>query len=70
MGLTETSDEEASIDTFDGGEVDTFATEERVDEIVENRNHDDDTNGIQVPAEERVGFVIRGLHECNQTRTE
>jgi len=67
LGLTETSDEEASIDTLDGGEVDTFAAEERVDE---NRNHDDNTNGIQVPAEERVGFVIRELHECNQTRTE
>ena len=44
----EACDEEAGVDTFDGGEVDTAATEEGVDDFVEQGDEDDDGDGVQV----------------------
>ena len=44
----ETSDKETGVDTLDGCEVDTAATEEGVDELVEDGDEDDDGNGVQV----------------------
>ncbi len=49
--LTKASDEETGVDTLDGGEVNVTAAEEWVDDLVEDGNHDDDTDGVQVPAQ-------------------
>ena len=46
---TKTSDEETSIDTFNRCEVDALLAEEGVDDIIENGNHDDDTDRVKVP---------------------
>jgi len=43
-----TSDEEPGVDALDGTEVDALLAEEGVDDIVENGDHDDDGNGVQV----------------------
>ena len=55
----ETSDEEASIHTFDGGEVDVASAEEGVDQVVEDRDHDDDTDRVQV-LDQVVGSSFEG----------
>jgi len=46
---TKTSDEETSIDTLNRCEVDALLAEEGIDDIIENGNHDDDTDRVQVP---------------------
>jgi hypothetical protein len=47
--LTKTSNEEAGIDTLDGTEVDVVLAQEGINKLVENGDHDDDRDGIQIP---------------------
>ena len=46
-----TSDEEPGVDALDGTEVDALLAEEGVDDIVEDGDHDDDGNRVQVSRE-------------------
>jgi hypothetical protein len=55
---TKTSDEETGVDTFDWREVDTPLAEEGVDDIIEDRNHDYDADGVQVPRITKVSIFL------------
>jgi hypothetical protein len=60
----EASDEEASVDTLDGCEVDVTSAEGWVDDIVEDGHHDDDSNGVEVP---KWFSVRKGIKEVKAT---
>jgi len=56
---SETGNDESSKDTLDRGEVDTTAAEEGVDDVVENGDHDDNGDRVQV-LDEIVGSAVKG----------
>jgi len=55
---SETSDEETGRNTLDGAEVEASGTEEGVDDTVEDRDHDDDRDRVQV-LDKIVGRAIQ-----------
>ena len=55
---TKASDEETGIDTFNWCEVDAPLAEEGIDDIIEDRNHDDDADGVQVPRITKVSIFL------------
>jgi hypothetical protein len=47
--LTKTGDEEPSVDTLDGAEVDAGLAETGIDKVVEDGDNDNKGDGVQVP---------------------
>lgn len=54
-----TDDHEAGRNTLDGAEVDALPAQERVDDVVKDRDEDDDRDGVQVHDQVVGGAVER-----------
>ena len=63
----ESGDEETGVDTLDWGKVDPELPETGVDEVVENRNEDDDGDGVQV-LDQVVGGSVQGHASSDGTQ--
>jgi hypothetical protein len=46
--LTKTCDKESGVDTLDRTKVDVSPVQKGIDDLIEDRDHDDDRDGIQV----------------------
>lgn len=58
LAPTETSNKESGVDAFDRGEVDSSLPWEWVDDFIEERNHNDNADWLQISTSTREHCIF------------